>query len=249
MLETTGLTPALAALDAAPVIADNGPAALLQQRVQLLEHAVQARVGARSVHRWVPRGRHAVAARARLREGDVLRLAGRVWDVRMGDGHAPEHATLWSRDGDLVLGGDQLLASISPNLGVYATEPGADPVGEWLDSCLRLSPFAKDDQLVLPGHKLPYTGLPTRMMQLVDNHHEALARLLASLDTPKTAADCFSVLFRSTINEGNYGLALVEAVAHLNHLLFQGKVARNRSGDGAWLWHRIGSGHDQHPDD
>ena len=185
----------------------------------------------------------------RLREGDVLRLAGRVWDVRMGDGHAPEHATLWSRDGDLVLGGDQLLASISPNLGVYATEPGADPVGEWLDSCLRLSPFAKDDQLVLPGHKLPYTGLPTRMIQLVDNHHEALARLLASLDTPKTAADCFSVLFRSTINEGNYGLALVEAVAHLNHLLFQGKVARNRGEDGAWLWHRIGSGHDQHPDD
>jgi glyoxylase-like metal-dependent hydrolase (beta-lactamase superfamily II) len=65
----------------------------------------------------------------RIAEGDVLTIGGREWDVRMGDGHAPEHATLWCRDGTLVLGGDQLLPSISPNLGVYATEPEADPVG------------------------------------------------------------------------------------------------------------------------
>jgi glyoxylase-like metal-dependent hydrolase (beta-lactamase superfamily II) len=30
----------------------------------------------------------------RLAEGDVLRWAGGRWDMRMGDGHAPEHATL-----------------------------------------------------------------------------------------------------------------------------------------------------------
>ena len=32
----------------------------------------------------------------------------------------------------LVIAGDQVISSISPNLGVYATEPEADPVQDWL---------------------------------------------------------------------------------------------------------------------
>jgi glyoxylase-like metal-dependent hydrolase (beta-lactamase superfamily II) len=64
----------------------------------------------------------------RIEEGQRLHLGGRDWTIRFGHGHAPDHATLWSEDGDIVIGGDQLLPSISPNLGVYATEPGADPV-------------------------------------------------------------------------------------------------------------------------
>lgn len=174
----------------------------------------------------------------RIQEGDVIQTAGRTWDVRIGHGHAPEHATLWSRTGDVVLGGDQLLASISPNLGVYATEPEADPVAEWLETCERLSAFAKDSQLVLPGHKLPFTGLPTRMRQLIDNHHGALNRLVAALDQPRTAVDCFDILFKRRIGAGEYGLALVEAMAHLNHLYHAGQVTRTRRDDGAWGWQR-----------
>ena len=172
----------------------------------------------------------------RIREGSVIRLGGRDWDVRIGNGHAPEHATLWSRDCDLVIGGDQLLATISPNLGVYATEPEADPVGEWLESCTRLAPFARDSQLVLPGHKLPFTGLPARMRQLIDNHHHALDRLAAFLETPHTAAECFPALFKRRIGESEYGLALVEAVAHVNHLHHAGRISRTKRDDGAWLW-------------
>ncbi len=174
----------------------------------------------------------------RIREGDKLRIGGRDWDVRIGHGHAPEHATLWSLDGEVVIGGDQLLASISPNLGVYATEPEADPVAEWLESCEHLAGFARDGQLVLPGHKLPFTGLPTRIAQLIDNHHGALDRLAAALDRPRTAADCFEVMFRRKIGGSEYGLALVEAMAHLNHLYLAGHLERTQGYDGAWLWRR-----------
>ncbi len=174
----------------------------------------------------------------RVKEGDVIRFGGRDWDVRIGNGHAPEHATFWSRDCRLVLGGDQLLATISPNLGVYATEPEADPVGDWLESCERLAPFAEDSHLVLPGHKLPYRGLPTRMRQLIDNHHSALARVLDFLETPHTAVDCFPALYRRKIGAGEYGLALVEAMGHLNHLFQTGALTRTRRADGAWLWQR-----------
>ncbi len=173
----------------------------------------------------------------RIQEGDRFRAAGRDWVAHIGHGHAPDHVTLWTDE--VVLGGDQLLATISPNLGVYATEPMADPVGDWLEACERLSAYATDAQLVLPGHKLPFRGLPFRMTQLIENHHGALDRLAAHLSEPRTAVDCFPPLFLRKIGRAEYGLALVEAVAHLNHLLHLGRVMRDRRADGAWLWRRV----------
>ncbi|SLN46473.1 Hydroxyacylglutathione hydrolase [Roseovarius gaetbuli] len=172
----------------------------------------------------------------RVQEGEVIRAGGRDWDVRLGGGHAPDHLTLWSRDDTLVIAGDQILPSISPNIGVYPTEPEADPLADWLAACARLAGFALDDHLVLGGHKLPFTGLPMRMRQLSENHHGALTRLREHLETPRTAAECFPQLFKRKIDRGTYGLALVESVAHLNHMHQAGEVRRWRRDDGAWLW-------------
>ncbi|MBC7139011.1 MAG: MBL fold metallo-hydrolase [Defluviimonas sp.] len=177
----------------------------------------------------------------RIREGDMIRMGGRMWLVRCGDGHAPEHATFWSLDDDLVLGGDQLLPSISANLGVYANEPDADPVADWMASCARFATHAEERHLVLPGHKLPFTGLPLRLRQMIENHQGALDRLIAHLEVPRTAAGCFVPLFRREIGGTAYGLALVEAVAHLNYLLHKGAVTRSRGAEGAWWWHRAGA--------
>ncbi|SMX37772.1 MBL fold metallo-hydrolase [Maliponia aquimaris] len=176
---------------------------------------------------------------SRIRQGDSLRAGGRTWDVHIGNGHAPEHATLWSRDDDLVLSGDQILPSISSNLGVYATEPEADPVGEWLEACERLSTLARSGHLVMGGHKLPFTGLGARMTQLIENHHGALERLHAHLATPQTAGDCFAPLFKRRIWAGEYGLALVESMAHCLHLWHDGRATRMRREDGAWLFQAV----------
>jgi glyoxylase-like metal-dependent hydrolase (beta-lactamase superfamily II) len=177
----------------------------------------------------------------RIKQGDQITIGGRVFDVHMGNGHAPEHATFWSRDDNLVIAGDQILSSISPNVGVYATEPMADPIGEWLEACERLAPMGREDHLVLGGHKLPFTGLPTRMRQLIDNHHGALKRLIKFIDTPKSASECFPTLFKRKIGEGEYGLALVEAVAHLSHLYQEGLATRVlRTEDGAWVYQAKG---------
>ncbi|MFQ6547032.1 MBL fold metallo-hydrolase [Aestuariibius sp. 2305UL40-4] len=173
----------------------------------------------------------------RLQQGDALQAAGRTWRVEIGHGHAPDHAVLVSESDHLILGGDQLLPSISPNIGVHPTEPEADPLAEWLASCHRFAGLAREDHLVLPGHKLPFTGLPARLRQLIDNHEHALDRLALLLETPHTAAECFPTLFKRDIKPAEYGLALAEAVAHLNHLLATGRVTRELSESGAWLWH------------
>ncbi|MDO6585632.1 MBL fold metallo-hydrolase [Salipiger sp. 1_MG-2023] len=172
----------------------------------------------------------------RISEGDVFQAGGRTWDIRIGNGHAPEHATLWSRDDHLVLSGDQVISTISSNIGVYATEPEADPIADWLESCERLNLFARPDHLALPGHKLPFTGMPFRLRQLIDNHHSALDRLHGHLSEPKTATDCFPVLFKRSIDDGAYGLAMVEAMAHCQHLWLTGRASRHLRDDGAFVW-------------
>jgi len=175
----------------------------------------------------------------RLKDGETIIMGGRVWDIRMGNGHAPEHATFWSRDDNLVIGGDQLLPSISANLGVYATEPDADPVAAWLTSCAAFIPLARDDHFVLGGHKLPFTGLPLRLHQMIENHHGALARLEAFLEQPRRGGDCLMPVFKREITGDAYGLALVEAIAHLNHLQQAGRVNRWLDADGAYLWQTV----------
>ncbi|QPH56166.1 MBL fold metallo-hydrolase [Pontivivens ytuae] len=170
----------------------------------------------------------------RIAQGDTLRVGGRDWTVHVGNGHAPEHATLWS--GDLILAGDQIIPGISSNIGVYPTEPEADPLGDWIESCHRLAALAGPHHLALPGHKLPFTGVPARLRQLIENHENALPRLLEFLSEPRRAPDCFPLLFKRTIDDGTYGLALAETVAHLNHVWHEGLVTRTLAEDGAWLW-------------
>jgi hypothetical protein len=85
---------------------------------------------------------------------------------------------------------------------------------------------------------LSFTGLPPRLTQMIANHDQALARLMDRLrEAPLTACDAFPVIFGRDIGAAEYGLALVEAVAHMNHLGRLGQARRTRRGDGAWLWH------------
>ena len=174
----------------------------------------------------------------RLSAGEAVTLGGRDWHVALGDGHAPDHAVLYEIGGDgLVLGGDQLLPGISPNLGLYPTEPAGDPVGEWLAACDRLAPLARPDQLVLPGHKTPYRGLPARMASLERNHVHALDRLEAHLrEGPRTGGECFAPLFKREVTDAIYGLAFFETAAHLNHPWLTGRATRDMRADGVWLW-------------
>jgi glyoxylase-like metal-dependent hydrolase (beta-lactamase superfamily II) len=172
----------------------------------------------------------------RLKEDEIVTMGGRRWRVLMGDGHAPEHATFWSLDDNLVISGDQVIPGISSNLGVHPTEPEADPVGDWLTSCEKLLPHAREDHFALPGHKLPFTGLPVRLEQLISNHHNAIERLRKHLTAPRTATECFVPVFGRELEASAFGLGLIEAVAHLNYLYLRGECRRDLGDDGAYRY-------------
>lgn len=175
----------------------------------------------------------------RLAEGAELAAGGRRWRVAFGQGHAPDHALLFSQSDNLVLAGDQVLPGISPLIAVYPTEPQEDPLTAFLTATQALSPLAREDHLVLPGHKLPFTGLPRRLHEMTLHHEQALARLLDYLRQPRLAVDCFPLLFKRPVTEATFGMAVSESVAHLNCLFSRGQVTRHLTQEGACAWQAI----------
>lgn len=162
----------------------------------------------------------------RLRDGERVDIDGVDWEVVVGRGHSPEHACLYSRERDVLISGDQVLPRISSNVSVFPTEPLANPLQEFLDSCRSIRDRVADSVLVLPSHNEPFRGLHARLAALVDGHLEGLARLHALCAAPKRVVEVFPALFRRTIDSGNLMLATGESLAHLNYLVHRGALGR-----------------------
>jgi glyoxylase-like metal-dependent hydrolase (beta-lactamase superfamily II) len=171
----------------------------------------------------------------RMQDGEQIAIGNRLWEVVVGRGHAPEHACLWCREDNLFISGDQILPRISSNVSVFPTEPEADPLQDWLDSCAKLRALLPDDALILPSHNEPFRGAPRRLTELIDGHEQRMERLVALCAEPERAVDVFPALFRSRITSGNYGMATGESVAHLNCLIARGRIRRSTDNAGiAW---------------
>jgi glyoxylase-like metal-dependent hydrolase (beta-lactamase superfamily II) len=168
----------------------------------------------------------------RMQEGDRIRIGERDWEIVVGRGHAPEHACLWSREDGLLISGDQLLPRISSNVSLFPTEPEADPLKDWLDSCAKLKALLPADVLVLPSHNEPFRGAHLRLDELIAGHEAGMEKLRDLCAEPQRAVDVFPALFRAKITTGVYGMATGESVAHLNCLRFRDRIERSTDADG-----------------
>ena len=178
------------------------------------------------------------AAYTRLREGELLAIGARRWQVITGYGHSPEHAALYCEDGHLLIAGDMVLPRISTNVSVFAIEPEGNPLQLYLDSLARYEALPADT-LVLPSHGKPFRGLHARVAQLRAHHAERLAEVLAACVQPQSAMDIVPLMFRRPLDAHQLTFALGEALAHL-HLLWQNGQLRRRSDlDGTFRFTRI----------
>lgn len=175
----------------------------------------------------------------RLREGDRLAIGGRQWQVVVGRGHAPEMVCLYDPRGNVLIAADQILPRISPNVGVWPSEPEADPLADFLASLARFRELP-DDCLVLPSHGRPFRGLHLRIDQLIAHHEERLEATLAACAEPATAVEIVPALFDRVLDAHQLGFALGESLAHLNHLVGQGRIERRLDGDGRLRFRRAG---------
>jgi glyoxylase-like metal-dependent hydrolase (beta-lactamase superfamily II) len=154
----------------------------------------------------------------RMKAGDVLRIGAYDWTCVPGNGHSPEHICLHQPRLGVLISGDQLLPRITSNVSVYTTEPEANPLQDWFDSLDRLEAMPPET-LVLPAHNEPFTGVQVRTKQLRDDHQSKLDRLLEHIKAaPRTAIECFEILFKRKLSGRDYVMATGEALAHLRYL-------------------------------
>lgn len=161
----------------------------------------------------------------RLGAGDTLIIGPRRFEVLTGDGHAPEQAMLVCASEKLFLAADQVLAKISPNIGVWAVDPDGDPLGLYLRSLKALMRDVAADVLVLPGHNLPFTGLHQRCAELIE-HHGARCELVAQAcaSGPKSIVEIVPVLFTRALDPHQLSFAFSEAQAHVNYMIRRGRL-------------------------
>jgi glyoxylase-like metal-dependent hydrolase (beta-lactamase superfamily II) len=175
---------------------------------------------------------HLPNAYRRIQEGERIAIGNRVWEIVVGRGHAPEHACMWCREENLFISGDQILPRISSNVSLFPTEPEANPLQDWLDSCARLEALLPAETLVLPSHNEPFRGVKLRLKELIDGHESAMEKVVAQCIEPQRAIDFFPSLFRTRITAGNYLMATGESLAHLNCLRARGALTRQADAEG-----------------
>ncbi len=170
----------------------------------------------------------------RIQHLDELEIAGSNWQCREGRGHSPEHISLYNQDRNILIAGDHILPKITPNIPMPVQDLSANPIQDYLIS---LSGFEdiNDSALVLPSHRLPFTGCNVRINQLKHHHHDRLNTLITACEQPVTAYEILPVLFNRELDSNQMTFAMLEALSHLVYLERENKLERCYKG-GYVLW-------------
>jgi glyoxylase-like metal-dependent hydrolase (beta-lactamase superfamily II) len=144
------------------------------------------------------------------------------WKVSQLPGHADGHLGLMRED--VLIAGDALLATISPNVGLYP-EARRDPLGDYLASLERIIELSP--RIAFGGHGSTMEDPPARARELIDHHRERLDQTRDALGTePLTAYDVSLRLFPEDLEPPQRRFALAETLAHLEYLVLRDRATR-----------------------
>lgn len=167
---------------------------------------------------------------AYLHEHETLDIGGRQWRILLGHGHSPACACLWDEAGHLLLVGDHVLPSISPNVNLLAVGPN-NPLDDYLAS---LGTFRNlPCSLMMPAHGVPSARFRERIDELIQHHITRLELLQNACKLQsRTAAQCVPLLFSPERHRAQPFFALGESAAHLVYLAERGSL--KKEGESVW---------------
>ena len=153
-----------------------------------------------------------------LGHGDVI--AGRTWTLEtlLTPGHTSDHLVLALVQEGALLSGDHVMA--------WSTSVVAPPDGDMADylASLRLL-LGRGEDVYWPGHGGP-SRTPQRLVRALLAHRQMReAAILERIrQGDRTVADVVTAVYRD-VDPRLHGAAGLSALAHVEHLIAQGKVA------------------------
>jgi glyoxylase-like metal-dependent hydrolase (beta-lactamase superfamily II) len=176
--------------------------------------------------RAVNRYARPVAVDATLLDGDLVRLAGHVWQVLHTPGHATGLICLYEPSTRTLLSSDHLLADISSNPVVEPPPPGESERPRSLvlyrKSLQRVAEM--DIRQALPSHGPIIHDVAGLVRQRLDFHEQRMERVLEAIQNgAKTTWEITEDLFPNRSPLDTF-LAVSEVIGHLDLLEMEGKI-------------------------
>jgi glyoxylase-like metal-dependent hydrolase (beta-lactamase superfamily II) len=156
--------------------------------------------------------------------GEEIELGGSVAQVVHAPGHADYQYMLHDAERGILFAADHVLLKITPNIGLWP-ESLPHPLARYLKSLSGMRSMNAD--LILPGHGPIFHDLESRIEELLLHHEERLDVMHMEIqDGPRTPFEVSGAVFRETLTLYERCFALAESLAHLDHLVLQGRAER-----------------------
>lgn len=163
-----------------------------------------------------------------LRADEEMTLGGSAARVVHAPGHADHQYMLHDEARGILFAADHVLLKITPNIGRWP-DISPNPLARYIESLNGMRGMEVD--LVLPGHGPVFHDLEGRIDELLLHHEERLEVMRHEiLDGPKAPFGVSCKVFRDDLTLYEHCFALAETLAHLDHLVLEGRAERSEDG-------------------
>lgn len=177
-----------------------------------------------------------------LLEGDeTLEIGGIELRTLWTPGHSPGHLCYYDARRRILLAGDHLLPSTTPNISQHP-QSSPSPLDDFYAALHAIEQL--EVSLALPGHGNPMQDHRARIAETLSHHERRKNQMMDLLSAgPRSGWEISATIFARVQGEPfQQRLALMETLAHLQALAHAGRIRKHIDDDGAVLWERrVGS--------
>jgi glyoxylase-like metal-dependent hydrolase (beta-lactamase superfamily II) len=164
-----------------------------------------------------------------VKGGEVMKVGDFDLEVIWTPGHSPGHICFYEPNRKVLLTGDHILPTITPNVSIHAQTHGS-PLGDYMRSLEKLENL--DVDYVLPAHEFDIKDLKKRIRE-IEHHHEVRLDEMVSC-TDRGGSTAWEIAGRVQWATGKLDefephmqrSAVGETIAHMEYLFETGRVAK-----------------------
>lgn len=199
------------------------------RRSGLPESELQTIMGSHPGYKYRPRGHISFVI---LKEDDTITFGEYLFKCVETPGHTRGHMCLYEPSKKVLVSGDHILNSITPNIQLWSND--WNPLKDYLASLDKIYQF--DVELLLPGHREISRNCKERIVELKNHHRKRIDEILSILE--KGSKNAFQVASEMSWDIADVydsfelfpvtqkWFATGEAIAHLKYLEEKGVVRK-----------------------